>query len=293
MELVILSGQSGAGKSTAARYLEDMGFFTIDNVPPDLLKIFCRSLAEDKDDQKGRRYCLVTDARSIFAEEDFVGLLEDFPLDFERVRFVFLEAKDEVLLSRYKQSRRNHPLAAESGLLEAIKRERKLLAPLRQLATDIIDTSELAGPELRDLLWASFSKQEGQARMRIFLESFGFKHGLPLDSDLVYDVRFIPNPYYELHLRPKTGLDPEVQNYIFSFPEAEEYLDRVTDNLNFLLPYYIREGKMRLNIAIGCTGGQHRSVAFAQALFERFKEIGHYQIFLDHRDVKKAPSAGL
>ncbi|MDO5016055.1 MAG: RNase adapter RapZ [Eubacteriales bacterium] len=292
MEFIILSGLSGAGKSTAAKFLEDMGFFCIDNVPPDLLSLVLQSLAEDPESKDGRRYCLVTDIRSIRDADDVAHLLAAFPKEWDNLRVVFLEATDQALLSRYKQSRRNHPLAGRTSLVEAIQAERKILSPLRERATDIIDTSGLSTSELRDLLLASFTRSGKHKLMRIFIQSFGFKHGLPLDSDIVYDVRFIPNPYYRPDLRYKLGLDPEVKEYIFDQKVAREYLDREYSTLKFLLPYYHKEGKMRLNLAVGCTGGQHRSVAFAEALRDKFQEED-YQVFVDHRDLKKAPSAGL
>lgn len=292
MEFVILSGLSGAGKSTAAKIFEDMGFFCIDNVPADLLTLVLQSLAADPESQAGRRYCLVTDIRSIRDADDLAHLLAAFPKAQNNLGVIFLEATNRVLLSRYKQSRRNHPLAGSSSLLEAIQAERRILSPLRERATDIIDTSELSNAELRELLLASFTKTGEHKLMRIFIQSFGFKHGLPLDSDIVYDVRFIPNPYYRPDLRYKIGLDPAVKAYIFEQAVAREYLDREFSTLHFLLPYYRKEGKMRLNLAVGCTGGQHRSVAFAEALRDKFAE-DDYQVFVDHRDLKKAPSEGL
>lgn len=288
MELIILSGLSGAGKTSAAKYLEDMGFFCIDNVPPHFLQILVKTLKESPPEATGARYCFVTDVRSV---QGTLGLFHDFGkiLDyFSNLRLIFLEATDETLLSRYKQTRRNHPLASGSNLLSAIQKERTLLAPVRERATDIIDTTSFTGLDLRDALFAILQNQDSQRFPVLYLQSFGYKYGLPLDSDIIFDLRFMPNPYYLSDLRHLSGLDDPVKEYVFSFPESREYFERVVSDLQFLLPFYRREGKVRLNIAIGCTGGHHRSVAFVESLARLLREKGR-ALYVEHRDLKLDP----
>lgn len=291
MELIILTGMSGAGKSSALEYLEDMGYYCIDNLPPQLLEVMLQSMEgkEFRDVLEKQRLVLVMDARSAERFGRLSPSLQALIRKNPGTRVVFLEAAEKVILSRYKQSRRNHPMGGSKMLLEAIREERDALIPVRELATDIIDTSQTTPAELRDMMYRLFREPEQRFRMKLFLQSFGFKYGLPLDCDMVLDVRFIPNPYYIPELRPLSGLDREVSQYVMSFPETMTFLDRQMDFFRFALPFYQREGKMRMNIGIGCTGGRHRSVALTAALAEQLQPIG-YPIYADHRDIKRDPS---
>lgn len=288
MDLLIVSGLSGAGKSTAAQYLEDMGFYCIDNLPPQLLKAMLTALSDKPRslEPSEERFALVMDARSVKRFGDLTPALKSLKEGSPGLRIVYLEASEEIILSRYKQSRRNHPLAGHVSLSTAIRKERRDLATVRAMATDIIDTTGMSRTELRDRLYELFHSPGSQRRLTVMLQSFGFKYGVPSDSDLLLDVRFIPNPYYQLELRPLSGLDQEVNDFIFSYPESGEYLQKQADLLSFLLPFYEREGKVRLNIAVGCTGGRHRSVLFAEKLRERIAAEG-YRVFVDHRDIQR------
>jgi UPF0042 nucleotide-binding protein len=288
MEIVILSGMSGAGKSLAMNYLEDMGFFCIDNLPPLVLPQMVRTFTKPTGSEGTgiRRVAFVVDVRSL---EMFAGLLPALEeIDEMRVpyRILFLEAADAVLIGRYKESRRNHPLAEGRGIMQAIAMERAKLGPLKDHATDVLDTSNMAPSDLRDALYKMLSGNEGENRMSVLIQSFGFKYGIPIDCDNVVDVRFIPNPFYVPELKSHSGLDPDVRDYIFRFPETQEFMTRLASILDYLIPFYIREGKVRLTIGIGCTGGRHRSVALAADLAERLAGQG-VRIFVDHRDIDR------
>ena len=292
MEILIVTGLSGSGKSTAAKYLEDLGYFCIDNVPPSLLELFVNSLSESHYEERDKqRFCLISDARSLLLSDELSPKIASILHQYPQIRLLYLEAQPEILLSRYKQTRRNHPLAQASNLTSALSRERELMAPLREMATDIIDTSLLSGLDLRDQLIHSF--QPGQEDfISLYLESFGYKYGLPSDADIVCDVRFIANPFYIPELKPLTGLDQAVSDYIFSFPESQDFLDRQLENLRLILPFFKREGRMRLNIAFGCTGGHHRSVAFVEAFKDRLANSA-YPVFVEHRDIHKQATGGI
>lgn len=292
MEILIVTGLSGSGKSTAAKYLEDLGYFCIDNVPPSLLELLVNSLSEaHAEEGETQRFCLISDARSLLLNDELSPKMSSILQKYPQIRLLYLEAQPGVLLSRYKQTRRNHPLAKSSNLTSALRRERELMAPLRELATDIIDTSFLSGLDLRDQLIHSF--QPGQEDfITLYLESFGYKYGLPSDADMVCDVRFVPNPFYIPELKQLSGLDQPVFDYIFSFPESRDFLDRQLENLRLILPFFKREGRMRLNIAFGCTGGHHRSVAFVEAFKARLADSA-YPVFVEHRDIHKQATGGI
>jgi UPF0042 nucleotide-binding protein len=288
MDLVIVTGMSGGGKSQTANYLEDMGYFCIDNLPPQLVGGLVHVFGEQlktQDPAKIQRIALVMDVRSPDLSSHLLPELRLLSEQGLEVTILFLDADDETLVSRYKQSRRNHPLARETTLLNAIAKEREILAPIRALASEIINTTNLSLVELREALYRMFAG-ETEKRLSILIQSFGFKYGLPGDSDNVLDVRFIPNPFYVDELREQSGLDPEVKAFISEYEETDQFLDRYESLYEFLLPYYVREGKVRFAIGVGCTGGRHRSVAIAEWLAERLRERG-YHVIVDHRDLYK------
>lgn len=293
MDIVILTGMSGAGKSLAANYLEDMGFFCIDNLPPDLVPDLVNSFARTSSlghatDIDMSRMAFVIDVRGLDLFDGIIPALDrlnDMKISY---RIIFLDATDQALLSRYKQSRRNHPLAQGRSIVQAIELERQRLAPIRNLAADVIDTTNLTPADFRNMLYAMLSLSDRDERMTILIQSFGFKYGIPVDCDNVLDVRFIPNPYYNPELRALSGLDEPVRNFVMSFDETRTYMDMQEKVFEFAIPFYIREGKVRLTIGVGCTGGRHRSVALAEDLANRLRD-NHLRVVVDHRDIDKDP----
>lgn len=283
MEFVIISGLSGAGKSKAASFMEDMGFFCVDNLPPQLITKFAELGMAGSGEYE--RVVLVTDVR---AGAKFDGLFQALDTLKEMqcpYSILFMDAEEPVIIKRYKESRRSHPLAAECDSLEqAIALERERMAPLKARADHIIDTSSLPTAKLKGELKRLFGRGKQTEGMQVSVTSFGFKHGLPLAADLVFDVRFLPNPYYIPDLRPQTGLDAPVRDYVFSSPKTDQFVKHLSGMLDFLLPQYIEEGKTGLVIAIGCTGGHHRSVAVAHAMAEYLRNQG-YQTDEHHRDL--------
>ncbi len=284
MEFVIISGMSGAGKSKAASFMEDMDYFCVDNLPAPLIPKFAElGMAGTGEYQ---RVALVTDVR---AGTNFDGLFQALA-DLERMkcpcRILFMDASDAVIIKRYKETRRSHPLGEEADSLEgAIALERRMLAPLRGRADQIIDTSNLSTAKLKGVLRQMFGRAgTSEGRMDVRVSSFGFKHGLPMEADLVLDVRFLPNPYYITELRPLTGLDQGVRDYVFQGGQAQEFLDRLWGMVGWLLPRYEEEGKTALVISVGCTGGRHRSVAVAHALAARVRDQG-WTVTESHRDL--------
>lgn len=290
MELLILTGMSGAGKTIAVNYLEDMGYFCVDNVPPQMLESMVRTFSkwEDKDPASIKKVAFVVDIRSATMFSGVIPALEKIGQIGYPYRIIFLEASDQVLINRYKQSRRNHPLADGKGIAQGIEMERKLMSQIKELTPDVINTTNITPGELKDTLYKMLSKDNQIAKMTILIQSFGFKYGVPMDCDNVVDVRFIPNPYYIPELKALCGLDCKVHDYIYSFPETGEFMQKMSEMLLFAIPYYIREGKIRLNIGIGCTGGRHRSVALAEELAKIFIEKGIH-VAIDHRDLENDP----
>lgn len=280
IQLVIVTGMSGAGKTVAIQSFEDMGYFTIDNMPPALLPKFIELIQLSMDNNK---LALVVDmrSRSFFAEiRSILDELENHEgIDF---KILFLDATDSELVARYKETRRSHPLAADGRVLDGITLERELLAPLKNMSQNVIDTTELTPRNLRKVIAEQFSRRDSQPEFRIEVMSFGFKYGLPLDADLVFDVRFLPNPYYQPELRNQTGLDDDVYNYVMNHKESEEFYRHLYDLIAPILPAYKREGKSVLTIAVGCTGGQHRSVAFAARLGRDLAK--DWTVNMSHRD---------
>lgn len=289
MEVVILTGMSGAGKSKAVDYLEDLGYFCVDNLPPQLLSNMVRTFLEGRHGEGYgiHRLAFVIDVRSAEFFNGTMAALDELTEIGYSYRVIFLDCSDNVLISRYKQSRRNHPMAEKQGIVQALQEERRLLGPIRSIADQVIDTSNLDLRSLRNYIY-DLVKRDGDIdeRLSILIESFGFKYGIPQDSDEVLDVRFIPNPYYVKALRPLCGLDKDVAEAVFSYPETLKWLDLRLDLLDFILPFYVREGKVRLTLAVGCTGGRHRSVALAEELAIRLREKG-FHVLIKHRDIDK------
>lgn len=283
VNLVVITGMSGAGKTVAMQSLEDQGFFCVDNLPPILLPKFAELLKEST--SKYRKVALVIDLRG---REFFSSLLDslDQLVRYHGINYkmIFLDADNETLVRRYKETRRRHPIAPDSTLLDAIVQERRLLEGIKGCAHHIIDTSHMKPSVLKEKI-ASLITQKDAAKMVITFMSFGFKYGIPIDADLVFDVRFLPNPHYVDSLRPQTGKDTEVAQYVMKWTETRQFLEKVTDLLDFLIPHYIREGKSQLVIGIGCTGGKHRSVAISEYLYNKFK--GYQDCQVAHRDIKK------
>ena len=286
MEILIISGLSGGGKSKAASFLEDSGFYIVDNMPAAMILKFAEFCAGS-----GGRYARVALVYDVRTAESFSELFDvlDKLKGMEGVcRMLFLEASPAAIIKRYKETRRRHPLERETDSLEeAVERERELMLPVKERADFIIDTTRLSTAKLRSELLRIFNGEGEQAGMTVSVTSFGFKYGLPLEADLVLDVRFMPNPFYIEELRHQTGLDKPVSDYVFSFQQTHDFLRKVEDLLGFTLPLYAEEGKTSLVIAVGCTGGHHRSVAIAHALTEFIRGRG-YQVAEHHRDMERA-----
>ncbi len=284
MRFVIVTGMSGGGKSTAMKMLEDAGFYCADNMPVALIDKFAELLAMPNSGIQ--KAALGLDVRAGQSFKDVEKVIASLQNSQYSVEVLFLEASDQVLLKRYKETRRIHPLSPDGDLIKGISAERELLASVRETADYVIDTTNLLTRELKAELDRIFVNNEKYNSLMINIVSFGFKHGIPQDADLVFDVRFLPNPYYIDELKHKTGLDKEVQDYVMAYTESHEFLDKLSDMISFLIPNYVKEGKYQLVVAIGCTGGQHRSVTLAGELFNRFRNQGEYGLTLRHRDVK-------
>lgn len=283
MRFVIVTGMSGGGKSTALRMLEDVGFYCVDNLPVPLIEKFVELVAMPNSEVG--KVALGLDVRADQPFEDAQKVLEKLKENGYSFEILFMEASDQVLLKRYKETRRMHPLSPDGRVEDGILKERKILQDIRSKADYVIDTSKLLTRELKEEIDRIFVKNEEYNSLMITILSFGFKHGIPADADLVFDVRFLPNPFYIDELKYKTGNDKEVQDYVMSFPEAETFIDKLCDMLSFLIPNYVKEGKYQLVIGIGCTGGKHRSVTLANRLYSRLKNKGNYGLKIAHRDV--------
>nr|WP_302633986.1 RNase adapter RapZ [uncultured Dysosmobacter sp.] len=285
MEILIISGLSGAGKSRAASFLEDMGFYIVDNMPAAMILKFAEFCAGGS--QRYDKVALVYDVRTSNSPTELFDVLDT--LKHSGVcSLLFLEAEPETIIKRYKETRRRHPLMKQADSLEkAVLEEKNMMAPLRQRADYIIDTTHLSTAQLRGELLRNFGSGAAEKEgMTVSVTSFGFKHGLPMEADLVFDVRFMPNPYYIQELREKTGLDRAVSDYVFSFQQTHDYMAKLRDLLAFTLPLYAEEGKTELVIAIGCTGGHHRSVAVTHALAADIRDLG-YRVRENHRDMNR------
>ncbi|MBA4543037.1 MULTISPECIES: RNase adapter RapZ [Thermoactinomyces] len=283
LTLVVITGMSGAGKTVAMQSLEDHGFFCVDNLPPILLPKFAELLEESNG--KYRKVALVIDLRG---QEFFASLFESLDQLEKRhdihYQILYLDADDQTLVRRYKETRRRHPLSPDGTPLDGIMQERKLLEEIKGRANHIIDTGMMKPAQLKEKIATLFARRD-DAGMAVTFQSFGFKHGIPIDADLVFDVRFLPNPHYVDSLRPQTGKDQDVAEYVMKWAETKQFLDKLVDMLRFLIPQYVREGKAQLVIGIGCTGGKHRSVAIAEYLYGEFKDYERCRVA--HRDIRK------
>lgn len=282
LELIIITGMSGAGKTVAMQSFEDMGYYTVDNMPPSLLPTFIELMSGSSEFD---RVCVVMDLRSRDFFQDMNEILVEIDdnahLDS---RIIFLDALDDVLVSRYKESRRNHPLSTGGRILDGISKERKLLKDIYDRSDDYYDTSKMSPRTLRKKLLRKYKGDHSVPQFRLEFISFGFKNGIPIDADLMFDVRFLPNPYYQEELRSQTGLEHPVYDYVMAQPQTGKFYQLLTALLDYTIPLYKKEGKTSLTIAIGCTGGHHRSVAISERLMKRYSAAG-YNVNISHRDI--------
>ncbi len=287
MELIFLTGMSGAGKTQAVNFLEDSGFFCMDNCPPYILPDLVNGFIKGTGGENFgiSKLAFVVDCRS----REFLDGFEDAMSEIDRMglvyKIVFLEASDPVLIGRYQQTRRKHPLAGKMSLTDAIREERSMLTNIRAMADNVIDTTLLNDYMLREQL-KRLILEDTSSGLSVFIESFGFKYGLPVDCDYVFDVRFLPNPYYVPELKNLTGEDEAIGEYLKGFPESDEFISKTSDMLEYTIPFFMREGKGRVHVGIGCTGGRHRSVYCAINLSEKLKSLG-FNVVLNHRDIGK------
>ena len=285
MRLLILTGMSGAGKSTALKMLEDMCYYFVDNLPIQLLKSFVD--LSDRQEFKRQRVVVGIDIRSGETLSLLSDILSELEQDGKKVDVLFMDAEEDVLVNRYKETRRTHPLSQSERIYTGIEKERQAMQFLKERADYIIDTSHLLPRDLKGELEKIFVEDKNYESLFVTIMSFGFKYGIPADADLVFDVRFLPNPYYVEELRPKTGNDREIQQFVMRHPQAHVFLNKLEDTIRFLIPNYISEGKNRLVIAIGCTGGKHRSVTLANELYQRLSQDEGYGLKIEHRDIEK------
>ncbi len=289
MRFVVVTGLSGAGKSTTLNFLEDAGYYCVDNLPVQLISEFAKLLSENDEIE---RAALGIDVRTGAAFDELETALEQIKAMGISYEILFLESDDHVLVKRYKETRRLHPLAFGDRIEVGIERERKKLSNIKKHAAHIIDTSQMLTRELKAEIDKIFVSDMDYKNLYVTILSFGFKYGIPSDADLVFDVRFLPNPYYHDDLRPLTGADKAVSDFVMSFEEAHVFLDKLEDMIAFLIPNYISEGKNQLVVAIGCTGGKHRSITLASALYERMSKYEDYGFKLEHRDIGKDSARG-
>lgn len=289
MQFTIITGMSGAGKSTVLRILEDVGFFCVDNLPPALIRKFAEICFSP--DSGINKVALGIDIRGGNLFPELFNEVESLRQSGYKINVLFLDAIDNILIKRFKETRRKHPLAGEGRIQEGIILERKLLTEAKQKATYIIDTSNLLSRELKGEILKIFTQGKKYKNLIITILSFGFKYGIPSDSDLVFDVRFIPNPFYITELKDKTGNEKEIQEYVMGWDVSRDFINKLEDMISFLLPNYIKEGKNQLVISIGCTGGKHRSVTLANELFKRLRN-DDYSVNIQHRDINKDSRRG-
>jgi len=283
MRFVVVTGMSGGGKSTALKMLEDAGFYCVDNLPVSLIEKFAELVIMPGSEVS--KVALGLDVRSDQFFEDATRILKKLKASGYQLEILFMDADENVLIKRYKETRRIHPLALDGRVEDGVHAERAVMEAVKRQADYVIDTTNLLTRELKEELDRIFVGNAEYNSLMVTVMSFGFKHGIPSDADIVMDVRFLPNPFYIDELKRKTGLDEEVQDYVLGFAEAQEFMEKLTDMIQFLIPNYVKEGKYRLVVAIGCTGGRHRSVTLAGELYRRMKDKGKYGMKLYHRDV--------
>ena len=284
MNFIIVTGMSGAGKSSAINFFEDMGYYCVDNLPPTLIKSFADLIVSQEN--KVSKVVLGIDTRGGGLFDDLLASLDELIELGHTYEIIFFDCSETELIKRYKETRRLHPLAREERVEEGIRKEQKILKNIKEKANHIIDTSYLLPKDTRGILYKIYCEEKAFDSMMITIVSFGFKYGIPMDADLVFDVRFAPNPYYIPDMRPCTGNDQVVRDYVLQFEVTQQFLDKLKDMIDFLVPNYRKEGKNQLVIAIGCTGGKHRSVTIANALYEFLQEQGQ------HRDIEKDSKRG-
>jgi UPF0042 nucleotide-binding protein len=287
-DLVVVSGFSGAGKSSAMNVFEDAGYFVVDNLPAEMLRALAGLFTHDG--SKVERACVVSDTRAGEYFERLVAVLDELDGDGVANRVLFLEADEQTLLTRYKETRRRHPLTPHGSVADGIRREAELLQPVRERADHIIDTTGLSAAMLRRKVASEMLAPAEPGRLAVTFISFGHKHGPPRDADLAFDVRFLPNPHYEADLRPLTGFDRRIVEYVARDGRLAEFYERALPLLEYLLPQYVAEGKSHLVVAVGCTGGRHRSVVIAEDLAARFRDDDRFFVEVQHRDVDRSPS---
>lgn len=283
-QIIIITGISGAGKSSVLRCLEDMGFFTIDNLPPPLMDKFIEVFYSSGSEIKG--VAMVMDVRGGTFFDDTIDVLKKLRSSGYDVKIIFLDAQDELLIRRFKEARRPHPLGGAEGVIAGLARERAALKELKEMAYTIIDTTSFTMNNLRNRISSTLSIDKHVVPLRVRIVSFGYKYGIPLDADLLMDVRFLPNPHYDDTLRPFTGQDEVIQAFVMNHPSGKEFLIMFGEFVSFLIPHYIDEGRFSLTIAVGCTGGKHRSVVIALKLSETLKKLG-IDANIIHRDIHK------
>jgi len=285
MKFTIITGMSGAGKSQAIKTFEDMGYFCVDNMPPALFSKFARLC--NTSDTHISKVAFVIDSRGGSLFKEVSETVDEIEKNYGKCSILFLDADDDVLVKRYKETRRKHPLDENGNLIEGIRAEREMLSAIRERADYLVNTSDMKPRQLQDYIKnvvdTEYNAREG---MTIEIVSFGFKYGLPLDADIVYDVRFLPNPFYVPELKSRTGLDNDVSDFVKNSPLASEYLKKLMDFMDFLVPNYVEEGKSSLVVAVGCTGGKHRSVTVANEIYKHLIEQG-YNTYINHRDINK------
>lgn len=289
MQLIIVTGMSGAGKSTAIKALEDEGFYCIDNLPPALIPTFTELCIGQQ--EKFNKVALGIDIRGGTLFTDLFSSLDTIKENGYEYDILFLDSSDDILIKRYKETRRIHPLVKSGRIEEGVEKERLLLEEVKQRAHHIIDTTNLLPKDVKNIVLKIYIREEDFNSLMITVVTFGFKYGIPMDSDLVFDVRFLPNPYYDPEIRPFTGNDQVVQDYVMQNDVSVEFLNKLDDMIGFLIPHYVKEGKNQLVISIGCTGGKHRSVTIGNMVFEKLKTLGH-SVFIQHRDIEKDKKRG-
>lgn len=289
MNFIIVTGMSGAGKSSAINFFEDMGYYCVDNLPPTLIKNFAQLIVAQQ--EKLDKVVLGIDIRggSLFA--DLFSSLNELAVLGHTYEILFFDCSDAELIKRFKETRRLHPLARSERIEEGIEKERKILKEIKEKANHIIDTSYMLPKDTKEVLFKIYSEKKDFNSLMVTIVSFGFKYGIPIDADLVFDVRFAPNPYYNPEMRPFTGNDAIVRDYVLSFDVTKKFLAKLEDMIDFLIPNYKQEGKNQVVIAIGCTGGKHRSVTVANALYEFLQKEGH-TVLKQHRDIEKDSKRG-